>query len=107
MILTSFQTKMIAQLKKNLGNRHLHYRMDEAEKSNVGPHVLFYIGDIVIYVYTNEAGWMLGKHWQPFERPDFKSDEELISAFITEVIDVIQTGIYPEKSLGTSAIYFK
>jgi hypothetical protein len=41
-----------------------------------------------LYVYTNEAGYMLnGSVWIIFERPDFATEQELIHRFVGAVID--------------------
>lgn len=45
---------------------------------------------IELYVYNDEAGYMLdGKRWIIFERPDFSTEQELIQRFVTSVIDEV------------------
>ena len=42
---------------------------------------------IELYVYADEAGYMLdGKKWIIFERPDFSTEQELIQQFVSGVI---------------------
>lgn len=42
---------------------------------------------IEIYVYKDEAGYMLnGKEWFIFERPDFSTEPELIRQFVSGVV---------------------
>jgi len=36
-----------------------------------------------VYVYQDEAGYMLdGKRWTIFEKPDYRSENELLEAFL-------------------------
>lgn len=36
-----------------------------------------------VYVYQDEAGYMLdGKRWTIFEKPDYRSESELLEAFL-------------------------
>jgi len=43
---------------------------------------------IDIYVYRDEAGYMLdGKEWIIFEHPDFSTKQELIQRFVTSVVN--------------------
>jgi len=42
---------------------------------------------IELYVYADEAGYMLdGKRWIIFECPDFSTEQELIQKFVSSVI---------------------
>lgn len=42
---------------------------------------------IEIYIYKDEAGYMLdGKRWIVFEHPDFSTERELIQIFVASVI---------------------
>lgn len=46
---------------------------------------------IEIYIYIDEAGFMIDGHdWRICERPDYSSDEELITAFTSKLKNVIQ-----------------
>jgi|SRR5215470_156176 len=41
-----------------------------------------------IYVYQDEAGYMLdGKRWTIFEKPDYRSESELLGAFLNGLRD--------------------
>lgn len=45
---------------------------------------------IELYVYSNEAGYMLnGSEWTIFERPDFPGEQELIQSFVASVLGQI------------------
>lgn len=46
---------------------------------------------IELYVYGNEAGYMLnGSEWIIFERPDFATEQELIRRFVAAVVDKLR-----------------
>jgi hypothetical protein len=43
-----------------------------------------------LYIYEDEAGCMIGeKEWSIFERPDFDSDDELIQAYVSHVMQLM------------------
>jgi len=48
-----------------------------------------------VYVYQDEAGYMLdGKRWTIFEKPDYRSENELLEAFLKslreKLLDIAQ-----------------
>ncbi len=46
-----------------------------------------------IFVYTDEAGFMLdGRTWRVFERPDFPSEEDLLSQFLDALSPYLRSG---------------
>ena len=58
---------------KIVGKRETYFKAT-AEGPNHG---------LEVYVYEDEAGYMLdGKRWTIFEKPDYRSENELLEAFL-------------------------
>ena len=54
-----------------------------------------HVGHVIeIYIYLDEAGYMLDDHfWTICERPDYSDDDELIASFTSKLKDVIHSFI--------------
>ncbi len=68
------------EFKEIVGKRESYYKLDLEHGSH----------KFEIYVYTDEAGFMIdGHNWIICERPDYSNDEELINSFIIKLKNAI------------------
>lgn len=104
-MITSFPDRCIHALTKVLAA----YRLQPVEFAMVkGKYEKYWYAKIVrqelsveLYVYIDEAGCALNKdEWVIFEKWDFRSDEELISAFVDHVINVLTNDPKEKKFIG-------
>jgi hypothetical protein len=67
------------------------FKLVEGRKENYWRAAPFHEKPFIeLYVYEDEAGYMLdGKEWIIFERPDFSTEQELIQQFVASVIDEV------------------
>ena len=108
MDLNEFQSALWTALEAELSSRKLHYSTDWIAAAEVDGHLLVRCtGGVEAFIYVDEAEWRLGMRWQPFELPDFDSPEDLISQFVAEVVKVASTGFPPQKSAGSTGLYFR
>lgn len=50
---------------------------------------------VEVFVYADEVGFMVGSEWRAFEKPDFRSQGELLKAFAKGL-----RGVFGEKPGG-------
>ena len=104
--LSEFQTRLREELEAGLGARKLDYSVDPITSSD-DVHLVVRSAGVEAFIYRNDAGWRLGMRWQPFELADFGSADELISKFVTEVVEIARTGFPPQQTAGSTALYFR
>lgn len=88
MSITSFQERCLEEC-KNIFTQIPALRYSSFEKI-VGKAEMYFKATadglhhaLEVYVYEDEAGYMLdGKRWTIFEKPDYRSGDELLQAFL-------------------------
>jgi hypothetical protein len=52
------------------------------------------------YVYTDEAGVMVNQEWTVFEEPDYRTQQDLLNAFVSHLQNVLR---YATEMRGSTA----
>jgi len=83
--ITAFQDECIQRVRKliqEIIGKQVNFEEVKGRKE------IFYqgrINNVVIYIYSDEAGFMLNKNWIICEKPDYSSAEELMKDFLSRL----------------------
>lgn len=92
-----FQLHCASEVAKLLREKGLSFRREPIE-GNEESYFIFRMDSstvepLEIYVYEDEAGFLVGKDWHIWESPDYETPQELISAFLKSLRSSIEDAL--------------
>lgn len=97
-VLTDFQKaclEAIGQLLRSKSRSFEPHRVEGKEEDYYRVSISVDLDEIEVYVYGDEAGYSLRGEWHIRESPDYDSDQDLISAFLEDLTQLLASGGTP------------